>query len=177
MSNFELTFLDWIQANLRTSVGDALMVAITYTGSAGAVWIALTAVLLARKKTRRYGAAVLCALLLSLLVCNLTLKPFVARTRPFALNSDVALLIAEPEDFSFPSGHTSSSFAAAAALYFSHWRHWKWAAVWAALIAFSRLYLYVHFPTDVLAGAMLGLMFGGAGALLARKGADRLARG
>ena len=99
----------------------------------------------------------LAALLIVLVVCNLTLKPLVDRTRPFAANGFEGLLIAAPTDPSFPSGHTASSFAAAAA-WFRRDKRWGSAAlVLAALIAFSRLYLYVHYPSDVLAGAALGI--------------------
>lgn len=165
MSNLELGVLNWIQAALRSPAADTVMVTITHLGDKGAVWLVLAAVLLARGKTRRYGWAVLAALTFSLLLCNLTLKPFVARLRPFELNSAVQLLVEKPADYSFPSGHTAASFAAVGALYFAGWRRWGWAAALAVLIAFSRLYLYVHFPSDVLAGAMLGIMLGGLGAL------------
>lgn len=166
MGNPELGILDWIQRALRTPLCDAVMVGVTHLGDRGVVWIILAAALLAHGKTRRQGAAVAVALVLSALVCNLTLKPFVARVRPCDIDTTVQLLIAKPSDYSFPSGHASASFAAVAALYFTRWRHWKWAALLAVLIAFSRLYLYVHFPTDVLAGAMLGILLGGAGALI-----------
>lgn len=144
------------------------MVGITHLGDKGIVWILLALGLFVQPKTRKHGAAVIAALGLSLLVCNLMLKPFVARIRPCDINTAVQLLVAKPDDYSFPSGHTAASFAAVGALYFTHWRYWKWASVLAALIAFSRLYLYVHFPTDVLAGAMLGLVLGGAGVMLIR---------
>lgn len=173
MITFELNILDWIQSNLSSAPIDTVMVGITHLGDKGLVWLALAALLLARAKTRRQGCAIVLALGLSLLVCNLTLKPFVARLRPFEFNSAVSLLIAAPRDYSFPSGHTASSFAAVGALYFTRWRYWGWAAMLAALVAFSRLYLYVHFPSDVLAGAMLGALLGGAGALLAGR-AERL---
>lgn len=166
MNDFELNILNWMQNTLRTPFGDAVMAGITHLGDKGAVWVLLAAALLMRGKTRRQGAAVAAALLFSLLACNLTLKPLAARIRPYDINTAVQLLVAKPQDYSFPSGHTAASFAAVGALYFSRWRCWWAAAVLAALIAFSRLYLYVHFPTDVIAGAVLGILLGGAGALL-----------
>ena len=88
------------------------------------------------------------------------IKPLVGRIRPYDINTAVGLLIPRPTDFSFPSGHTGASFAAAAALEDSNYRLRIPAWVLAVLIAFSRLYLYVHYPTDVLAGAMLGILTG-----------------
>ena len=101
-------------------------------------------------------------------LCNVILKPLAARPRPFEVNMGVRLLIEAPKDFSFPSGHTGASFAAAAALFFVGSRGWIPAAVLAALIGFSRLYLYVHYPTDVLAGALLGIAAGWAACRLFR---------
>lgn len=167
MGYWEFDLLNWLQTNARTPLGDAVMVGVTHLGDKGVVWLALAAVLLWRAHTRRQGAAVALALLFSLLACNLTLKPLVARPRPFAFASAVQLLIAPPDDFSFPSGHTAASFAAVGALYATRWPGRHAAAVLAGCIAFSRLYLYVHFPTDVLGGALLGLVLGGLGALAA----------
>lgn len=169
MTALELGVLDWIQAALRTPLADRLMVGITQLGSGGILWIVWAAVLLRRPETRRQSAAVLLALGLSALCCNLTLKPLVARTRPCDLNAAVSLLVARPADYSFPSGHTSSSFAAAAALCFSGAKYRWLAVVLAVLIGFSRLYLYVHFPTDVLAGAALGTLLGAVGSCTAGK--------
>lgn len=100
----------------------------------------------------------LTALILDVLLCNMMLKPLVARMRPFTVNTGVELLINAPEDFSFPSGHTTASFAAAFALLFSKNKLWIPSVVLAVLIAFSRLYLYVHYPTDILAGILLGFI-------------------
>ena len=82
---------------------------------------------------------------------------------------ELTLLVKAPTDFSFPSGHTAASFAAAAALLFSKCRGWIPALVLAILIALSRLYLYVHYPTDVLAGVAVGFLCGFLGAILAKK--------
>lgn len=107
------------------------------------------------------------ALALEVLCCNLILKPFVARIRPCDINTAVQLLVPRPDDFSFPSGHTGAFFSASSALYFSRSRLRFPALVLAVLIGFSRLYLYVHYPTDVLAGAVLGALLGWAGCALA----------
>jgi len=143
---------------------------ITKLGSAGAVWIVLAVALLIRGKYRKAGFAILCALALEVLFCNIILKPLVARIRPCDVNTAVQLLISRPTDFSFPSGHTAASFAAVSALYFSRQRLWKPALVLAILISFSRMYLYVHYPTDILAGIMLGIIVGFLGCKLAELG-------
>ena len=158
--HIELAVLDFIQEHLRTVFGDVAFPLVTSLGNVGAVWILLGVVLLAFRRTRRYGVAVLLALAVEALICNLALKPLVARTRPFDVNTTVELLINRPQDFSFPSGHTSAGFATAAALYATRCKGWAAAGVLAVVIAFSRLYLYVHFPTDVLAGAALGIICG-----------------
>lgn len=165
---FELSILDFIQTHLRSTVLDAAMPAITALGNGGILWIGSAALLLLLPKTRKVGAAIAVSLLLEALCCNLILKPLVERVRPYDINSAVQLLIARPTDFSFPSGHTGASFAATAALYFKKSQLWIPAAVLSVLIAFSRLYLYVHYPSDVLAGAMLGIIAGWAGCILLR---------
>ncbi|MEG2221860.1 MAG: phosphatase PAP2 family protein [Oscillospiraceae bacterium] len=164
----ELAILDWMQTTIRCGFLDTLLPALTRLGDAGLVWIALTAVLLCTKKYRRAGLAMGCALVLDLLCCNLLLKPLVARIRPCDLNRSIQLLVPRPLDYSFPSGHTAASFAATGALFASGTRLWVPAATLSLLIAFSRLYLYVHFPTDVLAGMVLGTVLGFVGQRLSQ---------
>jgi undecaprenyl-diphosphatase len=100
-------------------------------------------------------------------------KPLIGRVRPCDVNTAVQLLIARPADFSFPSGHSASSFAAVFALYFRGARLWKPALALAVLIAFSRLYLYVHYPSDVLAGILIGAAIGWFCAHLANLSAQK----
>lgn len=107
---------------------------------------------------RKYGLAMLVGLCIDVIVCNGLLKNLVARTRPCDVNTAIQLLISHPTDYSFPSGHTAASFTAVAALYFSGDKKiWKAAIVLGILIAFSRMYLYVHYPTDILGGLLLGI--------------------
>ena len=166
MFSFEFAVLDWIQANLRSPIMDLLMTAITTLGNHGLVWFILAGILLLTPKHRKAGVAVLAGLALEVACCNLVLKPLVGRICPCDVNPAVQLLVARPDDFSFPSGHTGASFAAVSALYFSRSRLWMPSLILAVLIAFSRLYLYVHYPTDILAGALLGIMTGWAGNLV-----------
>lgn len=166
MLTWEFSVLDFIQTHLRSGTGDVVMPLITHLGDGGALWIILALAMLLYPKTRKTGAALVAALVMEVLCCNLLLKPFVARIRPCDINTAVQLLVPRPDDFSFPSGHTGASFAAASALCFRGSKLRFPALALAALIGFSRLYLYVHYPTDVLAGALLGALLGWAGSVL-----------
>ncbi len=168
MQQLELGILDWIQANLRCGALDVLMPALSWTCNHGEIWIVLAAVLLAVKRYRRQGLAVGCALVTDLVLCNLILKPLVGRVRPFVVHP-VELLVPPPTDASFPSGHTAASFAAVFALKASGSPLWKPALAVAVAMAFSRLYLYVHWPSDVLFGALVGAAAGFIGAWMARR--------
>lgn len=157
---FEFEFLDFLQT-MHTPLITKIMKAASKLGDAGFIWILLTGVLLVIPKTRKVGILVSVALLLDVLTCNVILKPLIARTRPYDVNKAVELLIRAPRDYSFPSGHTAASFAAAAALWFADKKKLAIPAlVLAVLIAFSRMYFYVHYPTDVLGGAILGMVCG-----------------
>lgn len=168
MQQLEFGILDWIQANLRCGALDVLMPALSWTCNHGEIWIVLAAVLLAVKRYRRQGLAVGCALVTDLVLCNLILKPLVGRVRPFVVHP-VELLVPPPTDASFPSGHTAASFAAVFALKASGSPLWKPALAVAVAMAFSRLYLYVHWPSDVLFGALVGAAAGFIGAWMARQ--------
>jgi membrane-associated phospholipid phosphatase len=156
----EFTILNAIQ-HLRTPIGDMLMPLIS---NGVYLWLILPVLLLLRKSTRRTGAILLFALVLDVLLCNLLLKNMFQRVRPCDVNTAITLLVPHPSDYSFPSGHSALSFTCASALLFAGVKK-KWcilAFLAAALAAFSRLYLYVHYPTDVLAGILLGIFCGWA---------------
>ena len=175
---FDLPILDWIAANLWCPFLDAVMPVITLLGDAGIFWIAIAVALLFFKKTRRVGLGMGIALLMGLILCNLTLKPLCQRPRPYDYQYDVfgkviPLLIERQHDFSFPSGHTIASFEAAFVIWLNHKKWGIGALVLASLIAFSRLYLYVHYPTDVLASVVLGICLAALGNLLVRRIPDR----
>lgn len=161
-----MAILDFVQTYLRCDFLDMVMPFITKLGNGGILWVICSLILVIVPKTRKTGIAMAVSLVLEVLCCNGLLKPFVARRRPCDVNTAVRLLIPHPEGFSFPSGHTGASFAAAAALFFGEKRMGIAALMVAALIGFTRIYLYVHYPTDVLAGALLGIMLGWLGNVL-----------
>lgn len=169
MLTWEFSVLDFIQDHLRSGFGDVVMPFIAHLGDGGTIWIVLALALLIYPKTRQAGAALLTALVIGVICCNVILKPFVARVRPCDINTAVELLVPRPDDFSFPSGHTRASFEGAAVLYLHKSRLRIPALILAVLIGFSRLYLYVHYPTDVLAGAVLGVLLAWAGCALVHR--------
>ncbi len=158
--NFDMAILDLIQSNIKTGFMDAIMPFITQLGDAGLIWIILSIGLIIPKKTRKIGFVMIIALILNGIICNIILKPMLARIRPFDVNTAIKLLINKPRDFSFPSGHTSASFTAASVLFFRKSKLFVPSLVLAFLISFSRIYLYVHYPSDVLAGLVLGILCG-----------------
>lgn len=177
MQAMELAVLDWVQDNLRCGFLDAVLPVITRLSDHGEIWILLAVVLLLTKKYRWAGVSVALALVLDLAVCNVFMKPLIGRIRPFQVNTAIELLTRAPLDASFPSGHTAASVTAVTALWrggeVPKWLRWA-ALILAVVIALSRIYLYVHWPTDVLGGAALGVALGWAGAWLASRLRRRL---
>ncbi len=151
----------WLQEYLRGPLTDAFFIFYTTLGNAGLVWLIPSVGMLLFKRSRRAGATALLALAVGFAFTNIILKPLVCRTRPWLVVEGLTALVVEHDPHSFPSGHTCAAFAAACA-----WRPYlskKWgniALACAALMGFSRLYVGVHFPTDVLAGALVGCLSG-----------------
>lgn len=154
----EKTILLLIQNEIRNPVLTSFFVFVTKMGDAGMIWILSGMLLLFPKKTRKIGCMVIISLLGSLLINNLLLKNMAGRIRPYEMIDGLMPLIAKPTDYSFPSGHTASSFAAAVVLYRRlPGQYGIPALVLAVLIGFSRLYLGVHYPSDVLCGMVSGI--------------------
>mgnify|MGYP002564795596 FL=1 len=159
VQNLDGEILLQIQQHLRTDMLTPFMKIVTFLGNGGWFWILCAVVLLAVPKTRKTGYAAVLSLIFGVIVTNLLLKNIVARPRPFAEIEALIPLIAKPTDFSFPSGHTTASFAVALVmLRMLPKKIGIPAVVLAALVAFSRLYLGVHYPTDVLAGFVIALV-------------------
>ena len=157
----------FIQEYIRHDWMDWFWKGVTHLGDFGIFWILLTIVLLIPKKTRKAGLASALALIIGTLITNVAIKNVVARVRPYEVIQELELMIEKQKDFSFPSGHTYASFASAFAIYKCKEvfpKKWRIAAmVLATLIALSRLYVGVHYPTDVLGGLIVGLFSGWAG--------------
>ncbi len=159
--NLDGQFLLFLQNHVRNEYLTPVMKLITQLGDAGIFWIALTLVLLFFRKTRKAGYYSAVALICMLVVNNMILKTLVDRTRPYDAVNGLIPLVPRLFDSSFPSGHSAASFAAATALYRkTPKRYGVPCLVLAALIAFSRLYVGVHYPTDVLAGTLVGITLG-----------------
>ena len=167
ITQWDLSILDVLQG-CRTPFLDKFFSAITHLGDHGIFWIIFALALLCIPRTRKLGVCVALALILDLLLCNILLKPLVARPRPYVLR-EIELLIEAPADYSFPSGHAAAAFTAAAALTLRRSRLTVPVLILALIVSFSRLYLYVHYPTDVLAGIALGCLCGLMAWLICRR--------
>lgn len=157
--------MDWqilylIQEHMRCGVMDELMRGVTFLGNRGIVWIVVTAFLLMRRAYRKAGLVMAAGLIVGTVMGEYAFKPLIARPRPCWLDSSIQLLVPFPGDYLFPSCHALSSAVCATVLTAQNRRWGRIAIPLAAAISFSRVYLFVHFPSDVLAGAALGVILG-----------------
>lgn len=150
----------WIQDNLRADCLDPIIKAITYLGNGGIFWILVCILLMLIKKTRATGAVCSCSLAVTFLINNLILKNVIARVRPYEAIESLTRIIGAQSDFSFPSGHSGASFAVAVVIFMEMPKKYGIPAVILAfLIALSRLYVGVHYPSDVIAGIATGTVY------------------
>ncbi len=153
--------LMFVQEQVRITILNPLVIFISHLGDAGLFWIAFALLLALIPKTRKYGVLALSSLLFCFLINNVALKNLVARPRPYTRLPDLVMLMKCPSDYSFPSGHSCASFAVASSLLWTMDKRWNKlripAVVLAALIALSRIYVGVHYPTDVLVGTLIGI--------------------
>ena len=165
---WELGFLHSIQES-ATPLWDFVWTSVTMLGESGLFWIALSLFLMFLPRTRKCGFSMGIALALGAILVNVLLKNVVARPRPYDLDPTLSCRLVWGEmtrDFSFPSGHTAASFEAAFALFLRN-RKWGVIALTAAFfIGVSRLFLVVHYPSDVVAGAVIGMFCGYLGCTL-----------
>ena len=169
IQSFDTSALEFIQNTFKCSFLDPIMAFFSYMGEMGLFWIAVGIVFIIFKKTRSMGVMMLVAMAIGFLIGEIGIKNLINRPRPFmvntdytakpsALNPDCGLNIAIPSGSSFPSGHSCSSLAAATVMLIKDKRVGIPALVIALLIVFSRLYNYVHYPSDVLCGMLLGVI-------------------
>lgn len=152
----EMDFLLGLQ-ELHNPILDFFFSNITLLGNGGIFWIICCIVLLSMKKYRKYGVAFAISLLACFLLGNIFLKNVIARERPCWVNTEIMLLISNPQDYSFPSGHSMHSFVGALSIWYANKKWGIGAFILAGLIAFSRMYLFVHYPSDVVVGIAIGL--------------------
>ena len=156
MNPFDSAVMTFVQSGFHNPVTDAVFPAVTYLGESGIFWILLSLLIIAMG--RKNGWRTTGCLMLGLLLGEIALKNIICRPRPFQEMPEISLLIPPPSGYSFPSGHSCASFAAATIIFLKDKRPGTAALALAALIAFSRVFLFVHYPTDVLAGSLLGVL-------------------
>ncbi|MBA1335038.1 MAG: hypothetical protein HPY66_0660 [Firmicutes bacterium] len=158
--SLDMKIVEYVYRHLQNPLFDRVMPFVSRLGNGGLIWIGIAAVFLMSKKYRKTGIMVICSMLVGAVIGEVMLKNIIQRARPFVEMPYYNLLIDTPKSFSFPSGHTTSSFAVLGTVVRTVDNRLCRGAValLAFSIAFSRLYLLVHYPTDILGGIALGLM-------------------
>ena len=181
ITQWDLDILYFFQEHVRVAWLDPIMKAITHVGDYGILWIGLCIALLIPKKTRWIGIVASSALLLSFIVNNLMLKPIVGRIRPYELDPGIQCIVKPPFDLSFPSGHAANAMTVCLGIALASWRKWaKWIGIcmvgFAVLMGFTRIYVCVHYPTDVFVGLGTGAVCAVAAFFICREVEKRHAR-
>lgn len=152
----DIALLNWIQ-QFSNEFLDKFFVFFTRIGDYGELWILICIIFLLFKRTRKAGILGLLALLIEAILVMFVLKPMFDRPRPY-ITYNFPILIPTPSGSSFPSGHTAASFAVAIMLYLKDVPFKRTIMGLAALMSYSRLYLYVHYPSDILGGFVIALV-------------------
>lgn len=179
IQNIDFSILIWIQENIRCTFLDVVMPFFTRLCDDGEIWILCGIILLFFKKYRKFGVFILVGMLLGSIIGNEILKPIIARPRPchiYEMLHEMLIDVPKLTSYSFPSGHTTSSVIAATVLMRANKKFGFFAVPLAFLIAFSRMYLFVHFPTDILGGTVLGILIGFYTVTIGNKLWDLIAR-
>lgn len=158
LQGFDIKMLNLINKRFRYTVLDRIMPLITTLGNGGIVWLIISIYLMKDENHRIEGYMVIASLIVTTIIGEGIIKHLIKRTRPNAIIKGNRLLIKKPITYSFPSGHTASSFAAAGIFFSMDNKFSILIIILASLIAFSRIYLNVHYPTDVFTGIILGLL-------------------
>lgn len=154
----DFRILDLIQRKMKCRILDYIMPKISMAGNFGIVWILSAVLFWASNKYEDAGERIICGLVLGVIFGNLLLKHIFSRPRPFQIDQTRELIIRAPKDYSFPSGHTLSSVISACILVHTSGMFGMIAAVLCLMILFSRMYLYVHYPSDIAGGIVLGII-------------------
>ncbi len=157
ITQIDFSILNFIQNMLRCDFLDAVMKFFSYIGEGGIIWLAISVPMLFFRKSRSWGIMMIVSMLIAFITGELIIKNVVCRYRPFIDLNISNLPVLHASGFSFPSSHSSTGFAAATVLFRMNKKYGTAAIVLACIISFSRLYNYVHFPSDVLAGILLGI--------------------
>ncbi len=161
LMELDTNILFFVQDNLRNNVLNDIVVWFTSLGNAGLMWILVIAALIAYKGTRKEGLGCAGARILCFIVVNVFLKNVVARVRPYDAIEQIRCLVGPQADYSFPSGHTAIAFAASVPVFIiSDKRLGVIMIIFSVLMALSRIYVCVHYPTDVIGGAVIGILCG-----------------
>ncbi len=174
VTTWDASVITAIYENVHSAFLTTFFRIVTLLGEGGIFWIAVAVILLFFKKTRRSGICIGASLLIGVIVGNGIIKNVVARPRPYDAIEGIESVVSHLSDYSFPSGHSLCCFEAATALAMNRTRWAIPAYVGAVLVAVSRLFLFVHYPTDVICGALLGVLFGVLGSLAAGAIYDRV---
>ena len=158
INTFDSQILLWVEQYVRSPFLSFIFVSLTTAGNAGMIFILLGLVLLFFKKTRKIGLLLLISIVVSYIINDLIIKNIVRRERPFLSIEELSALVAHPKSYSFPSGHTASAFSAMTSLFFTKKKYAPIGLIFAFLMGFSRIYVGVHYPSDVLVGAIVGTL-------------------